>query len=464
MKNQNISIKAILCAVGCIALSPSTEAVFPPPDGGYPGFTTAEGTNALKNLTTGAANTAAGWYSLFANTEGNYNTAVGAGTLVFNNADSNTAIGVGALLLNIGGGLNTAVGVSALQNNTEASRNTAIGSNALFSNITGEFNTAIGESALASNTQGEGNVAMGGSALSSNTEGNYNTATGYRALLRNTSGTLNTANGKDALFNNSEGQNNTATGFSALFNNTNGSANAAVGRDALFHNTTGTLNTAIGFGALDNNTSGSNNIAVGVSAGANVTSASGVICIYNAGENVSNSCYIGNIWSQPGGTQPVYVNGLGKLGAPVSSQRFKDEIKPMEHSSEIIYGFKPVSFRYKPEIEPTRPLGFGLVAEDVEKINPDLVTRDSDGQAASVRYDAINAMLLNEFLKEHRQIAEQQVILTKLKKDFQTVSAQQQEEIRALRAQLVDQAALIQKINAQLATTTPTEQLAWSEQ
>ena len=100
-----------------------------------------------------------------------------------------------------------------------------------------------------------------------------------------------------------------------------------------------------------------------------------MICIYNAGENVSNSCYIGNIWSQPRGTQPVYVNGLGKLGAPVSSQRFKDEIKSMEHASEVIYGFKPVSFRYKPEIEPTRPLGFGLIAEDVEKINPDLVTR-----------------------------------------------------------------------------------------
>ena len=448
----------------CLALASPARAVFPPPDGGYPGFTTAEGTNSLKNLTVGVANTATGWYSLFANTEGSYNTAVGAGTLLFNNADLNTAIGVGALLLNTGGNLNTAVGVSALQSNTEASRNTAIGSNALSSNITGEFNTAIGESALASNTQGEGNIAVGGSVLSSNTEGNYNTATGYRALLRNTTGTLNTANGKDALYNNTEGQNNSATGFSALFNNTNGSANTAVGRDSLFHNITGTLNTAIGFGALDNNTSGSSNIAVGVSAGANVTTASGVICIYNAGDNVSNSCYIGNIWSQPGGTQAVYVNGQGKLGAQVSSQRFKNEIKPMDRSSEVIYDLKPVSFRYKPEIEPTRPLGFGLIAEDVEKINRDLVTRDSDGQVASVRYDAINAMLLNEFLKEHRQVAEQQVRLTELKKDFQTVSAQQREEIRALRAQLVDQAALIQKINVQLATRTPTEQLAWTEQ
>lgn len=464
MKNQNITITAVLCAVGCFALRPSAEAVFPPPDGGYPGFTTAEGTNALQNLTTGVANTAAGWYSLFANTEGNYNTAVGAGTLIFNSADSNTAIGVGALLLNTSGNLNTAVGVSALLSNTEASRNTAIGSNALSANSTGEFNTGIGESALATNAQGEGNVATGSSALASNTEGNYNTATGYRALLRNTTGTLNTANGKDALFSNTEGQNNTATGFSALLNNTNGSANTAVGREALLHNTIGALNTAIGFGALDNNTSGGSNIAVGVSAGANVTTASGVICIYNAGENVNNSCYIGNIWNQPGGSQAVYVNGLGKLGAQVSSRRFKDEIKLMEHASEVIYGLKPVSFRYKPEIEPTRPLGFGLIAEEVEEINPELVTCDSNGQAASVRYDAINAMLLNEFLKEHRQAAEQQVKLTELEKQFQTLSAQQQEEIRALRAQLLDQGVLIQKISAQLAATTSTEEVAWSGQ
>jgi len=136
----------------------------------------------------------------------------------------------------------------------------------------------------------------------------------------------------------------------------------------------------------------------------------------------------------------------------------------MEHASEVIYGLKPVSFRYKREVEPSRPLGFGLIAEEVEEINPDLVTRDSTGEAGSVRYDAINAMLLNEFLKEHHQIAEQQARLTELKKQFQTVSAQQQEEIRSLKAQMVDQVLLIQKISAQLATTIPTEQLASSAQ
>jgi trimeric autotransporter adhesin len=410
-------------ALLCLGLFPQAQAVIPPPDGGYPNFTTAEGTNALKNLTAGAGNTGIGWYSLFSDTTGSANTAVGTGALVLNNSDSNTAIGAAALLLNTGGGLNTAVGVSALQNNTEASRNTAIGSAALFSNITGEFNTAIGESALASNTQGEGNIATGGSALSSNTEGNYNTATGYRALLRNTTGTLNTANGKDALFNNTEGQNNTAAGFSALFNNTTGSANTAVGRDALHQNTTGTLNTAIGFGALDSNTSGSNNLAVGVSAGVNVTTASGVICIYNAGDNINNSCYIGNIWNQPGGTQAVYVNGQGKLGAQVSSQRFKDEIKPMDQASEVIYSLKPVSFRYKPAIEPARPLGFGLIAEDVAQVNSDLVMQDQNGEPYTVHYDAINAMLLNEFLKEHRKVNELEAIVLAQQKQIKALTA-----------------------------------------
>jgi trimeric autotransporter adhesin len=426
-------------ALLCLGLFPQAQAVVPPPDGGYPNFTTAEGINALKNLTTGFGNTGLGWYSLFSDTTGSANTAVGTGALVLNNSDSNTAIGAAALLLNTGGGLNTAVGVSALQNNTEASRNTAIGSAALFSNITGEFNTAIGDSALASNTQGEGNIATGGSALSSNTEGNYNTATGYRALLRNTTGTLNTANGKDALFNNTEGQNNTAAGFSALFNNTAGSANTAVGRDALHQNTTGTLNTAIGFGALDSNTSGSNNLAVGVSAGANVTTASGVICIYNAGDNINNSCYIGNIWNQPGGTQAVYVNGQGKLGAQVSSQRFKDEIKPMDHASEVIYSLKPVSFRYKPEIEPARPLGFGLIAEDVAQVNSDLVMHDQNGEPYTVHYDAINAMLLNEFLKEHKTV-----------QALKATVAQQQEAMEILTAQLKEQATQIQKVSAQV--------------
>src|SRR5262249_44689903 len=154
-----------------------------------------------------------------------------------------------------------------------------------------------------------------------------------------------------------------------------------------------------GSGALLNNTSGSNNIGLGDDAGFFVSTAEHVICIGAAGEDVSDSCYIGNIWNQSGGSQAVYVNSQGKLGAQVSSGRFKTEIKPMEQASEVIYGLKPVSFRYKLEIEPTRPIGFGLIAEEVEKVNSDLVVHDKEGKPHSVRYDQVNAMLLNEFLK-----------------------------------------------------------------
>jgi hypothetical protein len=148
-----------------------------------------------------------------------------------------------------------------------------------------------------------------------------------------------------------------------------------------------------------------------------------VIVIGPAGANVDDSCYIGNIWNQPGGSQPVYVNSDGKLGLQVSARRFKDEIKPMGQTSEVIYGLKPVTFRYKSEIEPTRPFGFGLIAEEVEEISSDLVTRSSDGEPNSVRYDAINAMLLNEFLKEHRIVQEQGETIARQQNEIEMLAA-----------------------------------------
>ena len=194
---------------------------------------------------------------------------------------------------------------------------------------------------------------------------------------------------------------------------------------------------------------------MGNAAGGAVTTADNVICIGAGvgGADVSNSCYIGNIWNQPGGSQAVYVNSEGKLGAQVSSRRFKDEIKPMEQTSEVIYGLKPVSFRYKPEIEPTRPVGFGLIAEDVEKISPDLVTRGGDGKVNSVRYDAVNAMLLNEFLKEHHKIEAQQSKIDKQEAtmtELRSIIAQQQEGMEVLARRLEEQASQIQKVSAQI--------------
>jgi hypothetical protein len=282
--------------------------------------------------------------------------------------------------------------------------NTAEGQAALLSLTTGGFNTAVGFFSLRSDTTGAFNTATGAGTLLANTA-DRNTATGAGALLSNVTGVDNTANGAFALLNNT-GSGNTAMGAGALVSNTTDANNTAVGIDALHNHTSGGSNTAIGAGALVQNTTGSGNIAIGPGAGFNVTTASNVISIGAAGADVNNSCYVKNIWNQPGGSQAVYVNSDGKLGAQVSSRRFKDEIKPVDKASEAIYALKPVSFRYKAEIEPTRPLSFGLIAEDVQKINPDLVMRNADGKPASVRYDAVNAMLLNEFLKEHKKVAE----------------------------------------------------------
>ena len=389
----------------CFGLFPKAQAVVPPPDGGYPNFNTAEGQNALFSLTTGAANTAVGWLSLRNNTTGSFNTALGAGTLFANTADENTATGAGALLSNIGGSSNTATGAFALFNN--------VGLGAP-SKPTGVF------------------------------FGSFNTANGDRALFSNTNGNSNTATGAGALTENTTGSANTAVGISALSQNTTADQNTAIGAVALFDNTTGTQNTAVGFSALHDNSTGNNNIALGSSAGNNVATASNVIAIGTAGANVSNSCYIGNIAGASGGAQAVYVSASGKLGFQLSSRRFKDEIKPMENASEVIYDLKPVSFRYKPEIEPTRLPGFGLIAEDVETISPDLVTCDGDGKVGSVRYDAVNAMLLNEFLKEHRKVEQQ-------RKDFEAALAQQQKQIEAL-------AAGLQRVNAQVELNKPAPQ------
>ncbi len=427
-------------------LSPKANAVVPAPDGGYPGGNTAEGQAALLSLTTGGFNTAVGFFSLRSNTQGSFNTAIGAGTL----------------LAATGGG--------------EA--NTATGAGALLSNTLGSTNTANGAFALFGNTEGSANTANGGNALMRNTTGNLNTATGIDALAFNTTGNNNTATGSFALEFSTAGSNNTAAGFQALTSNTKGSGNTGIGWNALAINTTGTLNTVIGFNALHNNTVGGSNIAIGASAGANVTTANGVICINASGENVNDSCYIGNIWNQPGGSQAVYVNGLGKLGAQVSSRRFKDEIKPMQRASEAIYSLRPVSFRYKSEVEPTRPLGFGLIAEEVAEISPDLVTRAGDGQVNSGRYDAVKAMLLNEFLKEHhrvedqnRKLQEQEAMISELKsnvaqqqKQFQSVMAQQRTEMEALTTHVKEQDSKIQRVSDQLDVSKSAAQVVVNNQ
>jgi hypothetical protein len=367
----------VLIAVVGLALSPMMQGVVPAPDGGYPGGNTAEGDNTLFTLTTGTSDT-------------------------------------------------------------------AIGFAALGSNTTGDFNTAIGFAALGSNTAGDLNTAEGSGALLLNTTGSSNTANGNNALFHNTSGFQNAATGVQALFSNTTGFHNAAAGFQALLSNTTGNHNTADGDNALVHNTTGILNTAVGGHALDQNITGSSNVALGFRAGFNITG-NGNICI---GQNIvglsgeSNVTRIGNIGStaQANGVF-VTVGAGGKLGFQVSSRRYKDDIKPMDKASEALFALKPVSFRYKREIDPARSPDFGLIAEDVATVNPDLVARDDGGKVYTVRYEAVNAMLLNEFLKEHRKVEEQQ------------------KRIDVLAAQLEEQAAQIQKVSAQLEASKPAPQV-----
>jgi len=386
-----------LVALAYFELSPASQAVSPPPDGGYPGLTTAEGSNALKNLTTGVGNTAAGWYSLFGNSTANFNTGVGAGTLVFNNADQNTATGAGALLSNTNGDRNTANGTFVLLNNTTGNSNTAEGWRALFQNTTGDCNTASGREALLSNTTGFENTATGSVALESNIIGNDNTATGFAALNGNTTGALNTANGTGALV-----------------------------------NSNGDLNIALGFGAGVNLTTGNNNIDIGnlgVAAEANIIRIGTEVAVtdpFGVIHPAHTATYIAGISDADAiGGEAVFVTSAGKLGiiSVPSSARFKDEIRPMNKASEAILALNPVAFRYKKELDPKGVPQFGLVAEEVEKVAPDLVRRDRDGKLQAVRYDAVNAMLLNEFLKAHRKMHDQQEMI-----------AQQQKQIEALTA------------------------------
>ena len=385
-----ITILPFLCLWNA---APNARAVVPPPDGGYPNFTTAEGQKALFSLTTGAANTAIGWSALSTNAAGSFNTATGAGALLFNIADDNTAFGAATLLFNITGTDNTAVGVAALSNNTMGQDNTATGAFALLSNTTGNFNTADGNSALFSNTSG-----------------NSNTADGFGSLDHNTTGDANTAVGTSALQDNVDGDNNTAIGLLALSVNNSGSSN-----------------TAVGWNALASNTTGLNNIAIGAAAGGAITTASNAICIGTNldGEDVSNSCYIAHIFGATTSSgSAVFVNAAGKLGTSTSSRRFKEEIKPMDELSEALFDLKPVSFRYKKDIDPVGTSQLGLVAEDVDKVNPDLVVRDKEGKPYSVRYDQVNAMLLNEFLKEHKTVEKLEATVADLAAELRQVKAQ----------------------------------------
>jgi hypothetical protein len=361
---------------------PKASAVSPPPDGGYAGFNTAEGTNALQNLTTGIGNASVGWYSLFSNTVGNFNTALGAGTL-FSNIGELSGYGTE----------NTAVGAAALLNNTRGTRNTAVGAFALFYNV------------------GAANIGP---------DGSNNTAVGDRALFNNTTGCCNIAMGYQPLQANTEGFNDVAIGNQALLNNTTGDENTAIGTSTMTSNLTGRFNTALGYSSGSNIT-GDGNVCIGV----------GV----DGEEGVDNSTYIRNIntttQSFSAGVNDYVTVRLsdGRLGhtTVVSSQRYKENIKPLAADSEALYALRPVSFRLKKEYDETQAVGFGLIAEEVEDVDPALVYCNNKGQVESVRYEMVNAMLLNEFLKEHRKVQEQEATIARLTKEMENVLARLKE-------------------------------------
>lgn len=431
----------IVSALTCLCLSPSALAVVPNPDGGYgpPLYgqgNTAEGKDALFKLAFGGYNTGIGWSSLYQNIGGSFNTALGAAALLGNTADENTGTGAGALLFNSTGSKNTANGAFALINNT-----------------TGMTNTAVGDAALEANTTGISNTAVGAFALQANTTSLFNTAVGVGALMANQF-SENTAVGHLALAANVNGGSNTAVGFQALMSETAGDFNTALGNSAMSSHINGDRNTSVGIAALGQLTGGDNNTAVGSEAGSAQTTGSGNVYVGAdvAGANGEmDHTYIRNINTTSvsgGGTDSVTINlSTGLLGHLSSSRRHKEQIQAMNDASETLYRLKPVTYRYKKEIDVTQSLDYGLVAEEVAAVDPNLVACNKDGQVETVRYTAVNAMLLNEFLKEHEAFVEEQHKVASL----QATVALQQKQIETLSAGL-------QKVSAQLEVSKPAQQ------
>lgn len=371
---------AVVVACFALSLAPIVFAVTPAPDGDYGNGNTAEGANALESLPSG------------------------------------------------GGVANTAIGSAAMLFTTFGDHNTAVGDNTLHFNQLGSFNTAVGSGALDSNN-GSSNTAIGDEALINNTSGTENTATGANALALNQTGSFNTANGFQALLNNKSGAGNTATGFNALLNNMNGINNTAVGRQALQNNKSGSFNVALGNLAGRNLTTGSSNIDIG---NQGVAAETKTIRVGEQGNQ--QSTFIAGISGVAVTGPTVHVSSSGQLGITPSSARFKEAIKPMDKASEAVFALKPVTFRYKERLDPEKIRQFGLIAEEVEKVDPDLVIRNENGEVTTVRYEAVNAMLLNEFLKEHHKVASLETELATERNRSEERAIQQQKQIEALTA------------------------------
>jgi hypothetical protein len=299
----------------------------------------------------------------------------------------------------------------------------------------GANNTFLGTNAGNFTMVGDLNTGIGRGALSNNAAGNFNTATGAFALELNTTGDDNTADGEGALNQNDSGFGNTAAGSLALANNTTGSFNTADGRLALFGNESGDANTALGANALAN-TTGANNIGIGLDGGGDLTTGDNNICIGTSGlAGESGTIRIGAGGRQTatfiagisGATSPggvaVFVTATGKLGTVTSSRRVKEDIREIGEESDGLMSLRPVAFRYKPEIDPTGLTQYGLIAEEVADVYPDLVVYDRDGQPETVRYHLVNALLLNEVQKQHRTAEAQEKRIEQQKAEIEGLKA-----------------------------------------
>jgi hypothetical protein len=384
---------------------------------------TAVGDRALYSNYIGFFNTAVGSEALFSNFQGNGNTAVGGQALLSNTTGTfNTASGWNALGSNESGNGNTATGSGALASSTTAPFNTATGFRALYKNTSGNYNAASGAFALYENTSGYHNTASGFEALRSNTSAFRNTASGFEALRSNMTGSDNTAHGVSALRANTVGFSNTAIGFRALEDNVDGARNTAIGRGALGNSTTGERNAAHGNLALNSNTTGSRNTALGDRAGYHNTIGSDSIFISNEGavgggdtavikigtEGTQVKTFVAGIQSVTTGLDdaiPVLIDSAGQLGTASSSRYLKQDIQDLGALAGRLLELRPVAFRYRQHAasSPGGPLHFGLIAEEVAEVFPELVVFDENGEPQTVKYHLLSSLLLGVLQKEHAQ-------------------------------------------------------------
>jgi trimeric autotransporter adhesin len=403
-------------------------------------YNSAFGYTALQNNNLGAYNTALGYSALWSSDNSSQNTAVGASAMFWTTGSNNSAVGYNAMEQNSTGGYNTAVGYQSLGGNIDASVKQ-----------TGSSNTAVGAEAMYSNQTGYENAASGVKALYFNTTGNNNIAIGYEALYLNKSGDKNTASGNQALYSNTASL-NTAYGFGALYTTNTGEQNSGFGVYALRSNTTGNFNTASGVDALNNNTTGSSNIGIGYRGGLSLTTGSDNIDIGNTGvaaesgvirigmKSTQTAAYIAGIYGTSVTGSAVVVSSSGQLGVTVSSERFKTGIAPMGANTAKLEQLRPVTFHLK--TDPQGSLQYGLIAEEVAQVYPELVIRNESGRIDGVRYDELAPMLLNEMQKkgaaqdaEIRDLRQQQVRTQQQMLELMALNRATQEELKKLQSQ-----------------------------